>query len=639
MKKILLFSAILSISIHTFSNLDLLSPDGKIDLKLNTDGELTYTVSFNGKLLISSSRLGFEFADQAPLSKDLRVQHSKVDDVSSSWEPVWGKHKVVDDHYNALFVDLKEQGSAGRVLKLECRAYNDGISFRYFLQPDGNSKLSVMKELTEFNFTADHFAWMADYGGYKSHQESEFLFRKINDLDKGTRIGTPLLVKAGPRSFLAILEANIDNWPGMYLAKNDFPSGLKVMLSPPRDGTETDVKAVLAESQYSPWRVVMIADNPGKFIESEIVANLNEPSEIADPSWIKPGLCAWDHWWSGEVQMDTKTIKQYIRLASNMGWPYMLIDWQWYGPFDQPGSDITTVNPDVDMDEVLAYAKKMNVRCWLWLYWTDADRQYEEAFPLYEKWGIAGVKIDFMQLDDQEMVNWYEKIIKKAAQHHLMVNFHGAYKPDGIRRTWPNMMTREGVLGNEYNKWSTRVTPEHNTTLPFTRMLAGPMDYTPGGFLNRTPETFRTGVPANVMTTRSQQLAMFVVYESPVITVCDHPDHYYDREGIDFLRDIPATWDDTKFIAGYPGDYIAVARKSGNKWYVGILNNSHEKQLEIKLDFLGKGRYDAIIYSDTDQTSVLPETIDITEGKYRSSDIIRITLARGGGFAAVFQGR
>jgi alpha-glucosidase len=272
----------------------------------------------------------------------------------------------------------------------------------------------------------------------------------------------------------------------------------------------------------------------------------------------------------------------------------------------------------------------------VWLYNTDAEKQYKEAFPIYEQWGIAGVKIDFMDRDDQEMVNWYRKIIKEAAKYHLMVNFHGAFKPDGIQRTYPNMMVREGVMGNEYSKWSTRITPEHNVTLPFTRMLAGPMDYTPGGFLNRTPATFRTGTPANVMNTRCQQLAMFVVYDGPITTVCDHPDNYKDQPGLDFLKVVPTLWDDTKVLKGKPGEYIVTARKTGNQWFIGAMTNSEAREIEIPLDFLGPGKFDGRMFADAPDADVNAENLTDTKGSFTSASRLKIKMAPGGGFAAYF---
>ncbi|TNF44288.1 MAG: hypothetical protein EP310_03395, partial [Bacteroidetes bacterium] len=341
---------------------------------------------------------------------------------------------------------------------------------------------------------------------------------------------------------------------------------------------------------------------------------------------------------SGRVKMNTKTIKEYIDLASEMAWPYQLIDWQWYGQYNLPDADITTVTDSVNMPEVLEYARKKNVRCWLWLYWTDVDRSdFDKACALYKKWGIAGVKIDFMARDDQEMVNWYHKIVKIAARHQLMVDFHGAYKPTGFRRTYPNLMTREGVLGNEYNKWSMRVTPEHCVTIPFTRMLAGPMDFTPGGFINRNGETFANELPSNVMGTRCFQLAQFVIYDSPYQVACDHPAQYKNQKGLEFLKKVKTVWDDTRVLNGQIGEYITMARRSGDEWYIGSMTNSFKRELEITLDFLGDGNYKMVSFSDTADSGVDATMLDRTETVVKNGEIVKIIMAPGGGFSAYLE--
>src|SRR5690606_14564512 len=260
-----------------------------------------------------------------------------------------------------------------------------------------------------------------------------------------------------------------------------------------------------------------------------------------------------------------------------------------------PTNDITRPVPELDLPEVLRYARERGVKILLWLHWAHADRQMDEAFSLYERWGVAGVKIDFMNRDDQEMVRFYHRTVKKAAEHHLLVDFHGAYKPTGWSRTYPNAITREGVLGNEYTKWSDRVTPEHTVTLPFTRGLLGEMDFTPGGFRNVTRAAFQTENPApNVMGTRTNQLAMLVVFESALQVLCDSPYNYRSSPaGTDFLRHVPTTWDDTRVLAGHPGDFITVARRAGDAWYVGSMTDWTARTLDVPLAFLGPGRYRA----------------------------------------------
>jgi alpha-glucosidase len=275
----------------------------------------------------------------------------------------------------------------------------------------------------------------------------------------------------------------------------------------------------------------------------------------------------------------------------------------------------------------------------VWLYWTDADQgeAYKKAFALYEKWGLAGVKIDFMDRDDQEMVNWYETITRTAAEHHLMVNFHGAYKPTGMIRTWPNQITREGILGNEYNKWSRRVTAEHRVTLPFTRFLAGPGDFTPGGFLNRPTEAFQKGVtPTQVQGTRAGQLALFVAYDSPVMCVCDHPINLRGQPGIDFLKLVPTVWDDTRVLSGVVGEQLVIARRSGRDWYLGALNNGVTRVRSVKLDFLGAGKWRLRWWHDAADSAENAEHLEIEESVVSADTTLDLRLAPGGGAVARF---
>ncbi len=615
------------------------SPDGKIKAKVTVDDSVTYSVWCDDKAIIVDSPLRLEFEEGPPLGPSVRVRAHRRGTKNERWKSIYGQHSEIANNYNELWVALHESAPPERQLRLAFRAYNDGVAFRYYLpkQPK-QEKFVLTKEDSQFRFAKDHTVWAANYGKFVSHQEEEFKKVKLSSIKPESVIGVPLLVQVDDSLYVAITEANLTDWAGMYLcgAKSDSGKGvgLTTKLSPRPDG-----KGLVKGSRphYSPWRVIMIGRRPGDLIESEIILNLNEPCAIKDTSWIRPGKMAWDHWWSGDVKMDTATLKEYIQLAANMGFRYQLVDWTWYGekPLENPDLDITTVEPEVDMPELLRFAKERNVKLFLWLHWTHTDKQYEEAFGLYEKWGVAGVKIDFMQRDDQEMVNWYQKIVKKAAEHHLLVNFHGAYKPTGFRRTYPNLMTREGVLGNEYNKWSKRVTPEHDCTLPFTRMLAGPMDFTPGGFLNRSREKFRTNVkPTEVMGTRCHQLAMFVVYDSPLCCVCDHPRNYKNQAGLEFLRVVPTVWDDTKVINGEVGKYITMARRSGEKWFVGAMTNWTGRTVQVGLDFLGEGKYTAHIFADAPDSKENAEKLIKEKRTVTAKDSLTGVMVPGGGFTA-----
>ncbi len=638
---------------NSFSQTFLLnSPDGRIQFEVQAGSHIQFAVYYNGREVIDHSGIELKF-DQAPIfGREVSVVNIQNEQIKETWSPVAGNYKEVQNQCNQMTMLIRENKFPERDILLTARAYDDGIAFRYTIPEswkrfiptyEQRNWILLEEERTEFTFVKDHKAWLADYGSYASHQESEFLPMAISEISTAAIIGLPFLVRIDEDIYAAVSEADLTDWAGMYLRKkvseeknNDY--SLVSDLSPLPQGNG---RVKIVPGTPSPWRVLMVGSSPGKLVESQIINNLNDPCALQDPSWIKPGISAWDHWWSGEVQMDTRTIKEYIQLASDMGWRYMLIDWHWYGPpfitegewRANPEADITSVNPEVDMPEVLDFAAKRNVKLILWLLWDHVEKQMEEAFPLYEKWGIAGVKIDFMARDDQEMVQWYHKVVKKAAQHHLVVDFHGAYKPTGWSRTYPNLLTREGVLGNEYSKWSSRITPEHNVTLPFTRMLAGPMDYTPGAFLNVTPGDFRAGVPAEVMNTRAHQLAMFVVYFSPYTVACDHPDHYRNEPGIEFLKEVPTTWDDTRVLSGEVGEYIVMARKKEGRWYLGAMTNSQKRMISIKFDFLSTGRYDLHFFGDAPDSDLKPKKINIGTMKIEAGQEIELELAPGGGFA------
>lgn len=630
------------ITVSAFANdFSLKSPDEKIEINVQVGTEVSYTASFNQLEIVKSSEISFLFSQAPPLGKNMQVLSSRSKTVDETWRPVLKRYDQIRNHYNELTIELQEENFPKRKMNLVFRVYNDGIAFRTeFPKQYGEMQFVITDELSQFSFVADHLCWAVNYGSYTTSQEKEFFKRQISEISSEMVIGLPMTIKITDQCYAAITEAALVDYAGMYL-KTDTRSDnfvLRTALSPRKGQPENGEKVHFKTPFQTPWRVVMMGEKPGDLLESEIIQNLNSPCEIEDPSWIKPGISAWDHWWSGEVKMEQKVIYEYIDLASKMGWPYMLIDWQWYGPFNQANADIKKPAPQINMPEILDYAKSKNVKCWLWMYNTDVFRfDFEEACALYEKWGIAGIKIDFMDSDDQEMVNWYHTVVKTAAKYHLMVDFHGAYKPTGWRRTYPNLVTREGVLGNEYNKWSLSVTPEHLCTLPFTRMLAGPMDFTPGGFLNRNPDKFSFGAPAKVLGTRSATLAEFVIFDSPFLVACDHPDNYYGEVGEEFLTKVHSTWDDTKVLNGAIGEYITMARRNGNDWFVGALTNSVQRELEISFDFLPEGIYKLTTYSDSEETKENAEVAVKNEIMISNKDFYTIRMMEGGGFASIIE--
>jgi alpha-glucosidase len=619
----------------------LTSPNSNVEINVHVGEKIQYEISFNKTQIINPSAISFAFANAPILGNNMLVNDVKEWTENSTWKPVLKRFETISNHFNGLLIKLQEERFPGRTMDLEFRVFNDGAAFRVIFPESINEReVTINDENTIFNFADNFDCWVVDYVAYDSHQESEFIPRKVSELTEKMVTGLPLTLKVNDNIYAALTEAALVDYAGMYL-KPSIAEGkfaLRSQLAPRHEKEENEEKVMFTGAHKTPWRVVMLGETPGELVESEIIQNLNEPCAIEDPSWIQPGVSAWDHWWSGEVKMEQEVIYEYIDLASEMGWPFMLIDFQWYGQSNRVEADIMKPAPQLKMDEIFAYAKSKNVKCWLWLYWTDVDRaDWEAACKLYSDWGAAGIKIDFMARDDQEMVNWYHRIVKTAAEHKLMVDFHGAYKPTGWRRTYPNLMTREGVLGNEHNKWSIRVTPEHMCTLPFTRMLAGPMDYTPGGFLNRNANQFINGQPANVFGTRANTLAQFVIYDSPYLVACDHPDNYKGETGVEFLKQVKSVWDDTKVLNGAIGEYITMARRDGENWFVGAMTNSYTRELEITLDFLPEGKFEMTSYSDAEKTLDDAEFSEKKKTRVKKGDVVKISMIPGGGFAASIQ--
>jgi alpha-glucosidase len=644
----------LIISCSSVNNYKISSPDGRIELTVSSSDTsgISFSVWFDNIRVLKDCPFQLIFKGMPSFSRNLKISGSGITVIDETWERVWGKRRQVRNNCTEMELEFTEKGDRNRQIILIFRAYNDGIAFRYEIpQQDAISEFSIVRENSIFRFTGDHRIWATHWNDFHTSQEHEFIEGHLSDLKMDDILGTPLLVQADTNIWVSLLEANLTDWAGMCLAAGPEQYAVTTRLSPLPD--EPDVVVKSTAPGHSPWRVIMLGDHPGKLIESDIIHNLNEPCALEDVSWIKPGKSAWDWWWNDgyapdkgrKLGPDTESHKYFIDFASEMGWPYQLVDWYWYGPpftsmetfGPNPVSDITIYTDECNVPEIVKYAASKGVKTILWLEWHHVNKQMDEAFALYEKWGVAGVKIDFMDRNDQEMVNFYYRVVKKAAEHHLLVDFHGAYMPTGIERTWPNFITREGVLGNEYNKWSDRITPDHCLTIPFTRMLGGHMDFTPGGFVHGNRETFRiaqqTGLPYTMVRgTRCFQLAMFVVYESALQVICDSPYNYRKSpDGLDFLKMVPTTWDETKVITGQVGDFIAVARRSGEEWYIGIMTDRTPRNLEISLDFLDEGRYHAVIWSDTPESEKFPERLSKSEMNLTNKDIHLARLASEGG--------
>jgi alpha-glucosidase len=605
------------------ADLRVASPGGQVEIVVGTSSENqpTYAVNFQGRPVLAPSPLGLDLEKGGRLSYGIAATGSSTRSGEDSYT-LHGKERTVRDRYNELSVDYEEpakQGLAPRRMQIVFRAYDDGAAFRYRIpaQP-ALAATNVISEMTRFDFARDYQCWGSNLGRFGTSHETEFDPVRASMLREQNLYDAPFVCKTGDgQTTLALAEADLRNWGGMYIqGRGDGGLGAQIKVSPHLDNPYLIATTRIGSDIVSPWRVVMLADQPAKLIESTIVTSLN-PAPDFDASWVKPGKSAWD-WWNGPTVAGVKTsgtndetVKRFIDFASESRLQYMLIDEGWYmgaggGGTVRPGVDITRTIPEINLPELVEYGRQRGVGLWLWLNWKAFDAQMDEALDLYQKLGIKGIKIDFMDRDDQPMVDWYHRVLRKAAEHKLLVNFHGAYHPTGLVRTYPNYLTQEGVMGAEYNKWSRRVTPRHNVTLPFTRMLLGPMDYTPGGFRNRTPETFQIqSAPPFVQTTRGQALAMYVVYESPFGVVADTPNAYEGEPGLDFLSAVPTTWDETRAIAGDVGEYIVLARRKGSDWYVGAMTNETGRTIELPLDFLGSGRFAATSWTDGDTPTAL----------------------------------
>lgn len=647
------------------------SPDGRIEFSFElkempapypAGDNMYYRVSYNGKELLRDSPLGLNFGDAGVVLGNLVMIEISQSSGVDQFEAPFSKQSSVRAEYNETVISLREKDIPAKTFDLIVRAYNDGVAFRFHF-PEQEPKIRIpsaehsgfmkefilIDEFTGYYFPPDVEALAIFSSVLPPHNYEKYYTRlKVSEITRDSTAALPMLLLYSNGEAMCIAEAGLTpDYTAFFLSgARNIDDALNTVLIP-RLG-EKQVKALGEVPFTTPWRVLMIADHPGKLIESSLILALNEPSRISDISWIKPGKASWD-WWSGRVVgkrrgraqvggYETSTYEHYIDFAAESGLEYCLIDAGWYGDHLEPGADITTAVPEIDMEHLVQYADSQGVRLILWLNWECVDKQIDQAFPLYERWGIAGVKVDYMNRDDQEMVAFYHQVLEKAAQHKLLVDFHGAYRPTGIRRTWPNLITREGVIGLEYLKWSDWANPEHNVTIPYIRMLVGPMDYTPGGFNNATQKSFSPrDVDPMTLGTRCHQLAMFVVYESPLQVLADSPTSYSKEKGLDFLSMVPTVWDQTRFIEGEVGDYIVLARKRGDKWYLGAMTDWDERELEIPLDFLGSGSWKATAWSDGKRAATRPEEVDIVEGEVNAGEVLPVKMAPGGGLVAVFE--
>jgi alpha-glucosidase len=623
------------------SSFDLRSPDGRLEVRVRTAHQITYDVLLNGKALLLACPLALD-VDHKKLGIDATVVSAKTRTYDHIDEPqVRQKFAKIRENYNEVRVEFKGN------FAVTFRAYDEGVAYR-FESMFPKQQVKVYGEDVQFNFPGDSIVFYPQEDSMYSHNERKYTPQRLSEIVPAFIASMPAVVDA-ENVKLAIAESDVEDYPGMWLKGTGHPSlsgafpayPLAEKLEGDRDVRVTERADYIASTvgtRTYPWRLVGIAERDADLITNPLVWLLAKPSKVQDASWIRPGKVAWDWWNFNNIDgvdfkagVNTQTYKYYIDFAAKYGLQYVVLDEGWYTL-----GNVLDVVPAINMEELTAYAKSKNVGIILWVVWKSLEDQLVPALDQYEKWGVKGVKIDFMQRDDQLLINYYHRVCREAAQRHLLVDFHGGQKQVTMTRTWPNMISGEGVRGMEWSKWSSDSEPQHNVTLPFTRMFLGPMDYTPGAMRNATRTTFAPIFQQPMaMGTRCQQLAMYVVYESPLQMLADSPSNYLrEPEAMEFLAAVPTVWDETRGLDGKIAQYVVVARRTGSEWYVGMMSDWTARDLNLDFSFLPEGSYSLDAFQDgvnADRQAADYKRVRLTISR---STKLNIHLAPGGGWAA-----
>lgn len=663
----------------------------KLSFTLNEVGAPVYAVYFDNKPIVASSSLGFKLEDDSTFYKNFTVLGTERKSFDETWQPVWGEVKNIRNHYNELTVHLKQSTAPNRLLDVVFRVFEDGVGFRYVFPKQPNlSYFIVTDEVTQFHLTGDHKTfWIpGDYDTneypYTTSALSAIDNRELvkNSTDIAVRVApdpyavqTPLMMKTADNLYINIHEAALLNYPAMQLHVNGSNFLLSSSLVPDAVGN----KAYLHAPFRTPWRTIIVSDKATDILASKLILNLNDPSVIKNTSWIQPMKFVGVWWemqtgkstWSysdyadslspagklipnGRHGANTANVKRYIDFAAKHGIKGVLAEgwdtgWEdWFGKWKENVFDFVTPYPDFNVKELTQYAASKGVQLIMHHETsgsaTGYERQLDTAFRFMKKFGYRSVKTGYVgriiprgeHHDGQWMVDHYTRVVQKAANYHITIDAHEPMRPTGIQRTYPNWMASEASRGNEYNAFSNGNAPEHETILPFTRLIGGPMDYTPGIFKIKG---YSTVEGRQVHTTLAKQLALYVTIYSPLQMVADYPEHYTAHlDAFQFIKDVPVDWDDTKIIEAEPGDYITIARKEKNKpnWFIGAITDENNRTAQIPLNFLDKGKkYTAIIYRDADNADWKdnPEAYTIEKKTVDSNTTLSINLGKGGGAA------
>jgi len=651
-RALLLFSVLLS-GCATQSRVapQLESPHGthRVEFSLTPDQSIQARVLREGQIIVETIDFGFDLKGAPDIGSGLRIMDVQKRRIDETYPIVLGRSTQGRNHYEELILGLKEIAPPEREFELQVRAYEEGVAFRYaFTEVPDTAPIEIIEERSRIQFPADHETWISTWGWPHNSNEREFWKTKISKVAPKQWLQTPVTVVRDDGVAISLYQAALADYAGMYFRKVEGDAlAYQTRLVPPPGG-KIKVTATIREPQLTPWRVIHTADNALALLDSEFVLNLNPPSRIEDSSWIQAGKMTFPWWANFESGIEGvgpgntfETAKAFIDFAASHGIKYHVVEPPWYQTASnkedgEPGpktSDPLKPMEDIRIHELIKYANARGVDIFLWIHKSLLEENPDEIMRTYKSWGAVGMKVDFFDRLDQETVALYHSLAEKAAAHELMLFYHGAYTPTGMRRTWPNIVTREAVMGNEYNKWSDRVTLEQGVIIPFTRMVPGPMDYTPGGFRNVMPDDFEVNRnQPMVIGTRSRELAKFVVYDSPIQMVCDAPGAYLGQPGVDFLALVPSTWDATLPLQGEIGQHILIARRKGDNWYLGAMTGEEARTFSIPLDFLESGRaYRFTQWSDDPEgpATALIKTSGLCQGG--PSEKLQVRGERGGG--------
>jgi alpha-glucosidase len=624
------------------SSYSLKSPDHRIEIQIHVTNHIAYDVLLKDKQLVKNSTLSINI-DGKTLGENPQVKSTKRDGVDRVLEPiVRQKFAKIRERYNELRLDL-DGGYA-----VTFRAYPEGMAYRIETNLGGEN-VKVYKEEANFRFAGDYTAFYPEEESFFSHNERKYLPHPLKEIAASKFATLPAVVDAGEGVKIAVAESDVEDYPGLWLrgtGENGLSATfesypLKEQLEKDRDFKviqAADYIAVTKGTRTFPWRLLGIVERDADLLTNQLVWLLEKPSQLQDTSWIKPGKVAWDWWNFNNVYgvdfaagVNTQTYKYYIDFAAKYHLQYIILDEGWY----KLGNALDVV-PEINMEELTTYAKQKNVGVILWVVWKSLDDQLIPALDQYAKWGVQGIKVDFMQRNDQLLMNYYYKVSRECAKRKMLVDFHGAQRPASLTRTWPNLISTEGVRGMEWSKWSADAEPKQNVTLPFTRMFLGPMDYTPGAMLNAQKDSFAPIFKRPMaLGTRCHQLAMYVVFESPLQMLSDSPSNYLrEPEAMEFLAPVPSTWDESKALDGKISEYVAVARRSGRDWYVGAMSDWTARDLEIDLSFLPEGNFTIEAFQDGVNADRIASDYKKTATQVNKATKLKVHLAPGGGWAA-----